>query len=81
VVYRYREPKLIPAGSRIEVTLWYENSTERASERRFDSRQATTFGPATTDEMMIGFLNWAPAAELEPGAVAAPAAIPSSGSE
>ncbi len=50
-------------------------------ERGFDSRQATTFGPATTDEMMIGFLNWAPAAELEPGAAAAPAAIPSSGSE
>jgi hypothetical protein len=81
VVYRYREPKLIPAGSRIEVTLWYENSVERANERRFDSRQATTFGPATTDEMMIGFLNWAPAAELDPAAAAAPAAIPSSGSE
>jgi hypothetical protein len=80
VVYRYREPKLIPAGSRVEVTLWYENSPARAGERGFDSRQATTFGPATTDEMMIGFLNWAPAAKLD-GSTGAPQPIPSSGSE
>jgi hypothetical protein len=79
VVYRYREPRLVPAGSRLDVTLWYENSPKRAGERGFDSGQATTFGPATTDEMMIGFLNWAPVAKLESSA--APQAIPSSGSE
>ena len=79
VVYRYLEPKRIPAGSRLEVSLWYENSPERGGERGFDSKQAITFGPATTDEMMIGFLNWAPAAELAEGAP--PVAIPSSGSE
>jgi hypothetical protein len=79
VVYRYLEPKRIPAGSRLEVSLWYENSPQRGSERGFDPQQATTFGPATTDEMMIGFLNWAPAAEIE--GAAAPVAIPSSGSE
>lgn len=57
--YQYQEPKEIPAGTRIEVTMWYDNSPERASARGFDSTRAVRFGEETTDEMMLGFLNYA----------------------
>lgn len=76
--YRYRELKFVPAGSRLEVTMWYQNDPERAAERGFNADKSIVFGPATTDEMMLGFLNWAPAAESDHSA---PAEIPSAGSE
>ena len=56
--YLYQEPKRIPAGTRVEATIWYDNSAERASERGFDSKRAIRFGGATTDEMMLGFLSF-----------------------
>lgn len=61
--YRYKELKLLPAGSRLEVSMWYENSPERGAERGFDPDRAIVFGPETRDEMMLGFINWAPVAE------------------
>ena len=77
--YRYREPKLIPAGSRLEVTMWYENTSVRGAEKGFNPERSIVFGPETTDEMMLGFLNWAPAAAQD---WAHPVEIPSSsGSE
>ncbi len=72
--YRYKEPKKIPAGSRIEVTMWYQNTPDRAAERGFDPDRAIVFGPDTRDEMMLGFLNWAPAATYDPAAGDTPAA-------
>ncbi len=56
--YLYNEPKQIPAGTRIEATIWFNNSPDRAGERGFDSKRAIHFGGATTDEMMLGFLNF-----------------------
>ncbi|MDX1382615.1 MAG: hypothetical protein R3190_03170 [Thermoanaerobaculia bacterium] len=76
--YRYREPKLVPAGSRLEVTMWYQNTEERAAERGFNPERAIVFGPETYDEMMLGFLNWAPAEAKD---WQLPVEIPSSGSE
>ena len=63
--YRYKDIKRIPAGSRLEVSMWYENTPERAAERGFNPDRAITFGPETRDEMMLGFLNWAPASEID----------------
>jgi mono/diheme cytochrome c family protein len=57
--YRYIEPKTLPAGTRLEVSIWYDNSQGRAEERGFDSQQAPRFGLATTDEMMLGFMSFA----------------------
>ena len=57
--YKYREPKQIPAGTRIEVTFWYDNTPERATRRNFDSTQAVRFGTRTVDEMMLGYINYA----------------------
>ena len=56
--YLYNQPKPIPAGTRVEATIWYNNSAARALERGFSSQQAVRFGGATTDEMMLGFLNY-----------------------
>ncbi len=56
--YQYKEPKTIPAGTLVEVTMWYENSPERAEERGFDSTRSAINGTATTDEMMLGFINY-----------------------
>ncbi|REJ73065.1 MAG: hypothetical protein DWQ36_03890 [Acidobacteria bacterium] len=66
--YQYKQPKRIPAGTRVEVTMWYENSPQRAAERGFDSADATINGTATTDEMMLGFVNYSlsrPVSELQ----------------
>ena len=56
--YQYLEPKTVPAGTRIEVTIWYDNSADRAAERGFDAARSPRFGGATTDEMMLGFLSY-----------------------
>lgn len=71
--YRYKELKLLPAGSRIEASMWFENTPKRGAERGFDPDRAIVFGPDTRDEMMLGFINWAPVASHE----AAPEAAPS----
>lgn len=60
-VYYYEEMKRLPEGTRIEYTAWYDNSPEKAAEVNFDSNQTVTFGPSSTDEMMMGFIMAAPA--------------------
>lgn len=55
-VYYFKEFKRVPAGTRVEYTAWYDNSLEMASERGFNPEQTVTFGPSSTDEMMMGFI-------------------------
>jgi hypothetical protein len=74
-VYRYRVLKRIPAGTRIEFTAWYENTEERGARFGFDPEQTVTFGPESTDEMMMGFVSAALAVEDE----AKPPAVSSGG--
>jgi hypothetical protein len=61
-VYRYKEPKRIPAGTRIDVAYRYDNSAARGVKRGFDAAKAVTFGPRANDEMMIGFIEYTDAA-------------------
>ncbi len=56
--YLYLEPKQIPAGTRVEATIWFSNTAELGEEKGFDSKRAIRFGGKTTDEMMLGFLNY-----------------------
>ncbi len=65
--YQYKEPKLLPGGTRLEVTMWFDNTPERGAERGFDASRGIRFGAATTDEMMLGFVNYASATKLEDG--------------
>lgn len=62
-VYRYRELKRVPAGTRVEFTAWYDNTPERAAVYGFDPDQTVTFGRESTDEMMMGFISSAAVAE------------------
>jgi hypothetical protein len=65
VTYKYKEPKLLPKGTRIDVDFWYDNSPERASRRSFNSNRFVGHGPRTDDEMSLGFIGYAEIEESE----------------
>jgi hypothetical protein len=54
--YTFREPKRIPAGTKIEYTAVFDNSAGNPANP--DPSIAVHWGEATTDEMMIGFINY-----------------------
>ena len=62
--YRYREPKLIPKGTRIDVSGWYDNTMARGMKRQFNPDIPVHNGPRTQDEMLSGLISYV---ELEPG--------------
>jgi peroxiredoxin len=55
--YRLARPLRLPAGTRIECTAHYDNSS--ANPNNPDPRQAVSWGDQTWEEMMIGFLDYA----------------------
>lgn len=63
VTYQYRQPKLLPKGTRLEVVMHYDNSPARAAKRGFKPDIPVWYGPRTQDEMMLGFFTYA---ELDP---------------
>jgi mono/diheme cytochrome c family protein len=65
VTYKYRVPKLLPKGTRVDVEMWYDNSIARGKTREFNSGLTVRNGPRTQDEMMLGFVSYA---ELETAA-------------
>lgn len=56
LLYRYAEPKLATAGSRIKATGWYDNST--ANPANPDPLKTVRWGPQTTEEMMLGYVEY-----------------------
>jgi len=60
--YSYTDIKKLPAGTRIEWEIVYDNSESRATERGFNPERAVTFGQPTTDEMDLGWMSYAPSA-------------------
>ena len=56
--YVYKEPKLIPAGTRVEITMWFENSREKADYAGFNAERSVRWGGPTTDEMMNAFIDF-----------------------
>ena len=65
VTYKYKEPKLLPKGTRIDVSFWYDNTPERAARRSFYPDRFVGHGPRTDDEMSLGFIGYA---EIDPSA-------------
>ena len=57
--YKLKEPKLLPKGTRIDVSQWYDNSPERAARYDFDPDLTPGHGPRTDDEMALGFIGYA----------------------
>ena len=56
LLYRYSEPRYIPAGSVIKTTAWYDNSA--ANPANPDPTKTVRWGPQTTDEMMLGYVEY-----------------------
>ena len=57
--YMLKEPKLLPKGTRIDVSIWFDNSPERAARYDFRSHESPGYGPRTDDEMSLGFIGYA----------------------
>ena len=69
--YSFRQPKLIPAGTRLEYEAWFDNST--ANPDNPDPKRAVPQGRETWDEMMLGYVTYsktAPAALTVDGVLA-----------
>lgn len=58
--YTYKVPKTLPAGTRVEVSMWFENTEARDQETLLDidPHRAVRFGGPTTDEMMLGWIDY-----------------------
>jgi len=54
--YRLAEPLSIAAGSRIEISAWYDNSSDNPANP--DPMRLVKWGPQTTDEMMLGYVEY-----------------------
>ena len=52
--YRYRQEKEVPAGTRVELTMWWDNSADNPHNP--DPSETVVFGEPTTAEMMFGFM-------------------------
>ncbi len=57
--YEYKEYKRMPAGTRLQWEINYDNSEAHAAKGGFDPSQAVRFGGPTTDEMDLGFITYA----------------------
>jgi hypothetical protein len=55
-VYYNEKLKLLPKGTKIQYTAWYDNSEAYGERRGFDSKQTVHFGQKSSDEMMMGFI-------------------------
>lgn len=63
--YGYPEPRILPAGTRIEMELVFDNSTEQAALGGFNPNRAVRFGGPTTDEMDLAWITIAPVKPID----------------
>ena len=56
--YNYKEFKRIPAGTRLENTMWFANDTARGERAGVNPERPIRFGGPTTDEMDLGWLSY-----------------------
>ena len=54
--YRLAEPLRITAGSRIELSAWYDNSSDNPANP--DPTKTVRWGQQTTEEMMLGYIEF-----------------------
>ncbi len=65
LTYKYKEPKLLPKGTRLEVDFWYDNTADRGTRQNFNADRALGFGARTNDEMSLGFVSYVELDEAE----------------
>jgi mono/diheme cytochrome c family protein len=54
--YRFKEPKLVPKGTRVSLEGWWDNSADNPNNP--DPDIEVTWGEATHEEMLFGFLSY-----------------------
>ena len=59
--YRFKEPKAVPAGTKIRLTGWWDNSADNPFNP--DPTKTVTWGEATHEEMLFGWLSFTNAEE------------------
>jgi hypothetical protein len=64
LTYTLKEPKFVPAGTRLEVTMWFDNSENNEFLIESPDR-AVGFGGMTVDEMNIGWTEYANAKPIQ----------------
>jgi hypothetical protein len=60
-LYEFEEPLLVPAGSKLHMTWWFDNSS--ANPHNPDPTVDVVYGAATTDEMANARIYFAPVAK------------------
>lgn len=63
--YKFNDPLVLPAGTRIEFEIVYDNSAERAETVGFNPARAVSFGGPTTDEMDLGWFSYSNVEPIE----------------
>jgi Ca2+-binding EF-hand superfamily protein len=56
LLYRYAEPLMVPAGSTVQFTAWYDNS--RSNPANPDPTKEVRWGQQTFDEMHLGYVEY-----------------------
>jgi len=56
VQYELAEPLVLPRGTTLKYTAWYDNST--ANPANPDPKATVKWGPQTSDEMMLGYVGY-----------------------
>lgn len=59
--YRFKEPKAVPAGTKVKITGWWDNSVDNPTNP--DPTIDVTFGEATHEEMLFGWISFTNADE------------------
>jgi hypothetical protein len=54
--YRFKEPKAVPAGTKVKITGWWDNSAD--NKWNPDPTADVTWGEATHEEMLFGWLSY-----------------------
>lgn len=70
LAYDLATPRRVRAGTILRATAWYDNSDGNPNNP--DPTRAVGFGEQTSDEMMIGYVNWVPTRPRAPSGTAAP---------
>ncbi|MFP6583548.1 MAG: hypothetical protein VCD00_13475, partial [Candidatus Hydrogenedentota bacterium] len=58
--YEFAVHKKFPAGTRMEMEFWFDNSENQAAKGGFNPDRAISFGGPTTDEMDLAWMTFAP---------------------
>jgi hypothetical protein len=56
LAYRYAEPLALPLGARLRARGWFDNSADNPANP--DPTRTVRWGPQTTDEMMLGYVEY-----------------------